>query len=366
MLAAPPCDSDSLESALSGVLVAMHARNAVPGISVGIFAPALGRSVTATIGVSDLVRGRQLTPSDRFLAGSVGKTFFAALALRAASRGSFALDAPISRLLPAVRIAAFQWITPRMLLTHTSGIGEYDATFMTSLLDEPLRVRTTDDWLDVLRRQPPARGKAGQFRYSDLNYVVLAIVLDALEPGGAYAAIDRELLRPLGMSGTEASTRPSLDQLVTGYDGPASMFGRDDMLVDGSLIYNPQFEWGGGGFISTPSDLARWMWAFRAGRAFPDSLWPQVVARPPGVSDTSQSWRGMGVHVGRSALGAHVGHSGYMPGYVSWVRWYESLDVSIAMQANAADTVRLRDDGFDWLDSIAKRVGDRCVSPKPE
>lgn len=360
--AAVPCNTDSLTSAVAAVLQTMHARNPVPGISAALFAPALGRTVTATDGVSSEVAGHTLTSSDRFLAGSIGKTFFAALALRAASEGLLSLDAPVESLLPGTRIDAFRWITSRMLLTHTSGIGEYDSEFMTALVKAPLRARSLRDWLDVVRRHPPARAEAGQFRYSDLNYVVLAMVLESRVVGGTYASIEREFLHPLKLSATEPSVRPRIERLVTGYDGPQSMFGRDAMLVDGALVYNPQFEWGGGGFVSTPADLAMWMAAFRNGRAFPDSLWPQVIARPPGVPDSATSWRGIGVHVGRGALGAHVGHSGYMPGYVSWVRWYDSLHVSIAMQVNAADSARLRDDGFDWLDSIARGFGLRCVS----
>lgn len=247
-----------------------------------------------------------------------------------------------------------------MLLAHTSGIGEYDRTFMTSLITNPLRVRTTDDWLDVVRRTPPKRGDSGKFRYSDLNYVILAMVLDATYPEGAYAAIGRELLAPLGLTATEPSVSPGVTGLVAGYDGDGSMFGRNAMQADGALMYNPQFEWGGGGFVSTPSDLAHWLASFRLGAVFPDSLWPMIVARPTSAPDTASEWRGMGVHVGRGKLGAHVGHSGYMPGYVSWVRWYDSLQISIAMQTNASDTLRLRDDGFDWLDTIAARIGTRC------
>lgn len=357
---ASACRSDSLEQALRTTLFRMHERNRVPGISAAVFAPASGSLVTATVGVTSLESGRALLPSDRFLAGSVGKTFFAALALRAASRGELPLDTPVSSRLPQARVPAFAWITPRMLLSHTSGIGEYDAVFMTALVREPLRVRVRDDWLSVLQRTPPKREDAGRFRYSDLNYVVLALLLDATYPQGAYDAIDRAFLTPLGLTATAPSITPAIRNLVTGYDGAGSMFGRDAMVSNGALVYNPQFEWGGGGFVSTPSDLARWLAAFRGGQAFPDTLWAAVVARPAGVADSAREWRGMGVHVGPGTLGAHVGHSGYMPGYVSWVRWYDSLGLSISIQANASDTLRLPDDGFAWVDTIAGRIGVRC------
>ncbi|MEP7380527.1 MAG: serine hydrolase domain-containing protein [Gemmatimonadota bacterium] len=361
--AASSCTPDSLRAGVGEVLQAMHRRNPVPGISVALFVPGAWREpLSVTVGTTHIEGGRQLRPDDKFLAGSVGKTFFAALALREASAGRLDLDQAVAMHLDATGIPALQWITPRMLLTHRSGIGEYDGVFMESLVREPSRVRVIADWLDVLRRTPPLRADTGKVRYSDVNFVLVAMLLDATVPEGAYAGITRDFLRPLHLDGTIPSVTPHLAGLVPGYDGTRSLFGRDAMMRGDSLVYNPQFEWGGGGFASTPSDLARWMAAFRLGGAFPDTLWPIVVARPAGVPDTSQRWSGLGIDVNHGALGATFEHSGYMPGYVSWMRWYESLGASIALQANASDTLRLKDDGYAWADSLAALLLRACVT----
>lgn len=355
------CDTVQLGTQATAMVQRMHVRNPAPGISVAMVAPdRFGGVVTAVAGTRSFTPPTALVATDRFLAGSVGKMFFAGLALRYVSRGRLPLDAPIASYVTAPDIAAFGWITPRMLLTHTSGIGEYDGPFMESLIREPLRERVANDWLDVIRRQPPVRGDTGTFRYSDLNYVVLAMVLDAVDSTSAYDAIERDIISPLQLHATAPSVKSAISQLVDGYDGDRSMFGQDAMNRDGTLIYNPQFEWGGGGFVTTPTDLAQFMAAFRRGRVFPDSLWSMATAKPNGVADTARHWRGMGVHVDSTALGYAYGHSGYMPGYVSWVRWYESLGVGVAMQVNASDQARLVDDGFDWLDSLATVTAAQC------
>lgn len=41
-----------------------------------------------------------------------------------------------------------------------------------------------------------------------------------------------------------------------GYEGEAGLFGADPVQASGAHIYNPQFEWGGGGVASTPRDRA--------------------------------------------------------------------------------------------------------------
>ncbi len=152
----PSCDTAQLNERTKALVQRMHARNPVPGISVAIVAPGMfPGAVTAVHGVRSLASGDSLTSSDRFLAGSVGKMFFAGLALRDAGNGRLSLDAPVATFLPASGIAAFAWITPRMLLKHTGGIGEYDRPFMDALIREPARERQTNDWLDVIRRHAP-------------------------------------------------------------------------------------------------------------------------------------------------------------------------------------------------------------------
>ena len=358
------CSAESVSQVLLTTLNAMRRRNPVPALSAAAQVPSrMTAPATAVVGVVSLPTGRSVNSKDRFLAGSVGTTFFAALALRRAGRGELSLDAPLTDLLPTAHIPAFAWITPRMLLAHTSGIGEYDGEFMTTLAREPLRTRTARDWLGVIERHPPTQSEAGKFRYSDLNHVVLAKVLDAGPPDGAYDAIDTAYLRPLGLTHTARAVSPRIEGLVAGHEDRASLFGAEAIMRDGALIYNPQFEWGGGGFVSTPRDLARWMVALRDGSAFPDTLWSAVVAKPAGIADTAHHWRGVGLHVDAGVLGMTYGHSGYMPGYVSWMRWYDELGVSVAMQVNATDRTRLIDDGFDWMDSMAVAVHAVCAAP---
>ena len=49
------------------------------------------------------------------------------------------------------------------------------------------------------------------------------------------------------------------------------------MIVNGKFAINPQFEWTGGGYVSTAHDLARWAKMIYEGKAFSPDLLPQVV-----------------------------------------------------------------------------------------
>jgi CubicO group peptidase (beta-lactamase class C family) len=75
-----------------------HAQSSVPGVSVGIVLKD-GSALTAVAGVADRTAKTSLTPAGLMLAGSTGKTFFAALALQLIESGRLDLDAPVSKYL---------------------------------------------------------------------------------------------------------------------------------------------------------------------------------------------------------------------------------------------------------------------------
>lgn len=354
------CDAVAVKSMLEAWLADIRGRNPVPGASAAIASPSRWqRPIAAAVGVADLDTGSPLTVGHRFLVGSVGKTFFASLALALWSEGSLDLERPIGAYLPGLELPAAERVSVRMLLDHTSGYGEYDHPFMESLVGEPLRRREPEDWLGVIRRG--AAPESGATRYSDLNYILLAMVLDRASGGTAYEAIETRFLGPLGLAATSPADQPTIDGLAAGYAGESGLFGADKVLRDGRLIYNPQFEWGGGGFVSTPSDLAQWLAALGSGQVLSAEKWGQALARPASAAASADHWYGLGFHVDATPAGRAIGHSGYIPGYLSWVRWYPEAALAVAVEVNSSDSERVREDGFDWLDALARQVAQACA-----
>src|SRR5687768_13067434 len=69
-----------------------------PGAAVGVVLKD-GTAFAVTTGVSDRASGTPVTAGDLFMAGSAGKTFFAAVAVQLIEAGMLELDAPISKYL---------------------------------------------------------------------------------------------------------------------------------------------------------------------------------------------------------------------------------------------------------------------------
>lgn len=142
------------------------------------------------------------TDRTRFHVGSVAKSVLATGILRLVTEERLALDDPLSKHLPAVRIEN-PWsqsnpVTIRHLLDHTSGLDDLRLWQMFSTGIAP------DTPLDSLvsRRGEPLRVRVrpgSRFSYSNTGYTLLGMVIEALTAMPYETYLDAHLLAPLGM-----------------------------------------------------------------------------------------------------------------------------------------------------------------------
>jgi D-alanyl-D-alanine carboxypeptidase len=356
--ATPTCSRDGVASIVRGELAEALKGDNVPGVTAAVYIPTrFSQPISVAIGWSEIASKRLMKPDSRILAGSIGKTFYAAAALRLVDMGKLNLDQTIEHYLPAAKLPSADKVTVRMLLSHTSGYGGYDNVFMQELIENPTRVRTLEDWVGPLRRTSPA--KPGEFRYSDINFVILAHIIDRAAGTPATEFIRSQFLRPYHLDHTEPSDKREIPGLAQGYAGPTNFFGRDTMIESGKLIYNPQFESGGGGYVSTSGDLTRWITLFGTSTIFTRARWSEASAETHKDPKTGDAY-GLGIHIDSTPQGTAYGHSGYIPGYVSWARWYERPSIAVAIQTNTSDRARLTWDGFDISNRIVRKIEMAC------
>lgn len=330
----------ALVARLQAALDSVHAAGSFPGATAG-FALADGSSFALAVGQSDTAQDRPMRPDDRLLLGSAGKTYFAALALQLVHEGRLNLDAPISTYLGREpwfgRLPNAHAVTVRMLMNHTSGLVRYELNprFLADLAANPQKAWTPEERLAYLfdAQAPFAAGQG--WDYSDTNYIVLAMSLERITGRPAYGEIQRRFLAPLALEHTVPSDRSRINRLAQGYAGPANPFGgADAMLVGDSMVVNPQFEWAGGGWAATAGDLARWAKAWYEGRVFPRSLVEQAVQGVPAPRLGAGVRYGLGVIVQPTPLGTSWGHSGYMPGYLTEMRYWPEHGIAVTWLVN--------------------------------
>lgn len=315
-----------------------------PGVSVG-FVLADGRSGAVASGLADVENKVPLKPGDRLLAGSIGKTFVAAVVLQLVEEGVLNLDDKLEKWLGSepwfARLPNAKDLTLRSLLNHTAGVPEYfeQKGFAEAIKADPDKVWEPAELvayvLDVKPLFPVAQGYA----YSDTDYILAGMAAERASGKPLFAEIDRRLLKPLELKGIVPSDRRVVPGLVTGYAGPGNPLGYTGRTIEGEkLVTNPQFEWAGGGLATTPEDLARWAKALYEGRAFKQRATLDAMLTGVDAGNGRGGGRevryGLGVQMRPTKWGPSYGHAGWFPGYLSEVAYFPDHKVAIAVQFN--------------------------------
>ena len=340
-----PQPTPSLQSRVEAYLREWHAQSSVPGVSVGIVLKD-GTALTAVAGVADRATKAPLRPDGLMLAGSTGKTFFAAVALQLIESGHLDLDAPISKYLGDrpwfARLPNAAAITVRHLMTHTSGLVRYEMNpkFTADLRAQPDKAWSPDEEVAYLLDTPPPFAAGQGWDYSDTNYIVLGMIMEKITGTKAYDEIRARFLTPLKLIGVVPQISREIPKLVSGYAGPNDPLGLpDEMMVSGRLVINPQFEWAGGGFATSGGDLARWGHALYAAAGGPVTSVMRnlmVNAAVPARLGPQVSY-GLAVIVRPTTpVGPVWGHSGFFPGYQSELVHAVERGITVAVQINTS------------------------------
>ena len=109
-------------------------------------------------------------------------------------RGQVQLDAPVSRYLPRFRGPNKEDVTVRMLLDHTSGLPSYVQFFKLT--------KERDRAIELLYQEPLRRRPGSEAVYSDLNALLLGLLVEAVSGETLDAFVSREVFHPLGMTST--------------------------------------------------------------------------------------------------------------------------------------------------------------------
>ena len=184
--------------------------------------------------------------------GSITKTFVAVVMLQLAEEGRVDLDAGIIDSFPDLPGA--DRITPRQLLQHTSGLGEY--------LDDPLvlgdarREWTPSELIAVAEAGGrSASPGGGVHHYANTNYIVLGEIIRHVTGGTWDAAVRSRIVEPLGMSATG----------VIRSEGAVGYTLIDGAFVDATNRWHPSVGGAAGALESTNRDLLRFAAALARG-----------------------------------------------------------------------------------------------------
>lgn len=311
-----------LQQALDHVLDADGAR----GFSLTVMVPGY-EPWEGVVGESE--PGIPITADMAFGAGSISKSFVAALVLQLAEEGRLSLDDRLHEWLPPypnINVA----ITIRQLLGHTSGIFSLEdhPAFWQTVFADGTRVWTDDELLATFQAERLALAGTG-WHYSNTGYLLLGQIIEQATGSTVSAELRERFFEPLGLTSAfylSEETAPgdvAEDWFDIGLHAPA---------VDtspGSERFS-QFPWAGtvpeaGGVFASTIDLATWAQALYHDQTVLNSeSLDQMLDFYPIGPDHPRGWIIEGYGLGASKYNRDLFEGALMIGHSGGVKFYSA------------------------------------------
>ncbi len=296
------------------------------------------RTYNLATGLADLTTNRPTRPDLRHRVGSVTKTFVATVLLQLVDEHRLRLDDPIGRYLPQlVGGPVGQQVTVRMLMNHTSGIGNYTNALLSSPQALEGLADTTYEPAQLIAiglGMPSTNAPGARWSYSNTNYIILGQLIAKLTGRPYEQAVQRRILQPLGLRDTYL---PGTELEIRGPHAAAYLRWTDGSLRDFAR-FSATWADSAGELVSTGADLDRFYRALFSGRLLPERLLDAMRTTVPLEADHPE-YGGYGLGLMNLPLpcGTFWGHTGGVVGQATFA--FSSPDGSrqVALGENMRD-----------------------------
>jgi CubicO group peptidase (beta-lactamase class C family) len=322
--------------------------------------------------------GRPMTAQTPMLIGSLSKSFTALGIMQLVEAKRIDLDAPVQRYLPWFRVKpplngaadmdVSSLITPRQLLNQVSGFSRLSGEKMIDDGD------TSDSALErqvrAFNQERLDRPVGSGFEYSNANYVVLGMVIQAVSGQSYEEYVQDHIFKPLGMQNSFTSQAEAQQHGMSA--GYSRWFGFP--VASGDLPY-PRGMVPGGYLISSAEDLGRYLIAQNNQGHYGSSsiLSPQgieilqepaVAAAPEGYHKQPSGSYAMGWYVMKMNDTPVIAHDGDTPTFHADMILIPSGNWGIALLVNT-NTVILGDNIRNLAAGIASILDGQQPIPNP-
>lgn len=184
-------------SRLDTLLAELAGAHRVPGVVCGVLAG--DGDLVATYGLANVATGVSVTPDTLFQLGSITKIHTATLVMQARAAGVIGLDEPVRSQVQEFAVAdpgATIEITPRHLLTHTSGIeGDH-------LLDTGWGPDAVQRYVATIAGLGQIHDVDESYSFCNTGFGVAGRLVEEVTGENFDSALRRHLSRPLGCART--------------------------------------------------------------------------------------------------------------------------------------------------------------------
>ncbi|QLG45867.1 serine hydrolase domain-containing protein [Costertonia aggregata] len=266
--------------------------------------------------------------TDQFRIASSTKTFTATVILQLEEEGKLSLSDNIYSYLKDVEYlrlddfhfyknAAFaKAISIQQLLSHKSGLADVfndkQEAFFERVMQNPQLQYQPKEVVDLyfefgLHKEAKFKPREG-WHYSDMNYVLLGLLIEKLDQKPLAQSIRERIIKPLDLKDTyleyyekARDNKPRLHQYVG--------------TIDFNSV-NTSFDWSGGGLVSTHQDLATFIKALFNGKLISEKSLQKMIS----TEETFENHLPYGLGVYESVYNGQTfyGHYGFFGTYIGY------------------------------------------------
>ncbi len=259
---------------------------------------------------------KTLKKNDIFELASVSKQFCATVIMQLKEKGLLKYDDLVEKYLDI----PYKGITIRHLLTHTSGLPDYQQ-IMDQNWDKS-KVANNNDIIEYLNRyHPPRLFEAGEkYTYSNTGYVLLASIAEKVSGRDFIEYCNTEIFHKLVMKHTGIRTleeKSAVKNFAIGhmYGNEKSTYIRSDSFPSSNYTIWLGNRKGPGRISSTAQDLLIWDNAIRNNQLVSKETMKEAYT-PMKLNDGTLSYYGFGLElVYKNKVLQIVWHNGDNPGY---------------------------------------------------
>jgi len=304
------------------------------------------------VGWQDVKAGIAATPSTVYRIGSTSKAVTATGLARLVTAGSFDLDVPISTYAPDLPNNSWAGLTARQLASHTAGlpgyeentdwIGFYKSLALTSHFNNPKAA------LSMFDSSGFVYSPGSDFLYSSYGTILLSAVMQEASGLPYLKLMDETVFSPLGLHTIEPDTaRNNLEHRAVSYQ-------TKERQVKPWRSVDLSHKLAAGGFVASPSDLARlgtaWLDEDFIAPDVRNDFWEPVslINGDVNIQDYAIGWRRKSWTIKSVGNVTHLNHGGISKGSQCWLMIVPEHGISIAISTN-----RRTDAFFDFADIYA-------------
>ncbi|WP_428658042.1 serine hydrolase domain-containing protein [Runella sp.] len=292
-------------------------------------------------GLANVATKEGITPQTTFRMASVSKQFTAMGIMLLVKQGKLSYDDNLLKFFPEFNVAVGSKIKVRHLLTHSSGIWDYEElipeTQKTQLLDE--------DVLGLLRTQSKTYFEPGsQFQYSNSGFCLLEQIIEKASGQRFADFMERAIFKPLGMTSTRIYEAPAgnIPHRAMGYARTEQGGWKDS---DQSITSATK---GDGCVYTSLVDYTKWYKALRTNRLIdPEAELKKVTIALPKNAPGKYGLGWFHAYNTKGQLGLY--HTGSTCGFSNGVLLIPAQDYLFVYFSNSADNHEIEKDIISLL-----------------